>query len=119
MPASIVDAHARGMVLHFLQVGRIEALVIAEAGKLDGIELQTRRVIQQLDSFPLERADRVGIEAQLDGNGFRGGTHGSHRRRGGCLQKRAPTHRRLLYHGLENEMPAKLTTLCGSMFHCS
>jgi hypothetical protein len=54
------------MVLHLLQVGRLQILVVAEARKLDRIQLEPRRVIQKLDGFPFERPYGIRIEAQLD-----------------------------------------------------
>ena len=61
------DAGARGLVLHLLQVGRLEALVIVQAGDLNGVQLQRRGIVDQLVRFPLEGAERIGVEAELDG----------------------------------------------------
>ena len=59
--------HARGMVLHLLQVGRLQRLIVAQARKLDRIQFEPRGVVEQLNRFPFERPYGIRIEAELDG----------------------------------------------------
>ena len=60
------DTYALRMVFHALEVRRLETLVIAKTRKLYRIQLQTRGVIQILNVFPVEIADRKSIESQPD-----------------------------------------------------
>ena len=44
------------------------ALVIVQAGNLDGVELLPGREVEQLGGLPSECAQRVGVEAEFDGD---------------------------------------------------
>jgi hypothetical protein len=80
-----LNAEPRGVVLHLPQVVRLQALIIVEARKLDGVELQGGGIIEQLDGFPAECAEGVGIEPELDAFAGQGGWDRGDR--GGRLQE--------------------------------
>ena len=65
MPESIVMLAARRLVFHLAQVVGLEALVLVETRNLNRVELQTRRVVEQLYGIPLPRSQRVAVEAEL------------------------------------------------------
>jgi hypothetical protein len=58
---------AGGLVLDPLQIRRLLALIFVQARNLDGVELQTARIIQQLRGLPLEGAQRASVEPEPEG----------------------------------------------------
>ena len=81
-PAIHLDVQPVGLILDLLQVCRIEALIVAQAGDLYGVELQIGGVTQKLGSLPVEGAQRVGVEPELDGHFIGGGRRRGHGRGG-------------------------------------
>jgi hypothetical protein len=95
-PAIDLDVQPVRLVLHLLQVRRIEALIVAQAGDLDGVELKSGGVRQKLGSLPIEGPQRIGIEPELDwrftGRGLLRGHGRRPNRSRNSLQERTAMH---------------------------
>ena len=71
IPPSIEMPCSCALVLHLLQVRRLQRTVIGHRRKLDGVEFLAGGVVEQLGSLPVEGAERVGVEAEFHGRFLR------------------------------------------------